>query len=83
MVEKQECIDAINRCLKTRHINDAVILFNYLCDIKGFANHDGVKYVHENPMILNIYIPEIMNQLMDAFKLTSIIDKNNILITVF
>lgn len=83
MVEKQECIDAINKFLKTKNLNDAVILFDYLCDIKGFSNHDGVQQMHDNPMILQLYINEVISQLMDTHKLISITDKNNILITVF
>ena len=40
MVSKEDCIAAINKFIKSKSINDAVVLLEYLCDIKDLENKE-------------------------------------------
>ena len=83
MVSREEAIDSINKFLETKSIDNAVILFKYLCDVKGMNEHPGLVQMCNNPALLSMYIGQTIEELMVALKINKITDKYNNLIIVF
>lgn len=83
MVSKEDCIDAINKFIWFRNMNDAVVLLEYLCDIKGLENKEEVLKVLTNPALISMLMPKILEELEIELSLTRLTDRNNNLILVF
>ena len=83
MVSKEDCIAAINKFIKSKSINDAVVLLEYLCDIKDLENKEEALKALSNPALISMLIPRILEELEIEFNLTRLTDRNNNLILVF
>ena len=83
MVSKEDCINAINKFIKSNNLNDAVVLLEYLCDIKDLPNKQEALNMLINPALMSILIPRILEELEREFNLIRLTDKNNNLILVF
>ena len=84
MVSKEECLSTINKFINCFDINDAILLLNYLCDIKESKYKEEIlNTIGSNIVLLNSLIPNILEELERHFGLIRIIDKNNKLILVY
>ena len=83
MVSKEDCIDTINKFIQSNSINDAVVLLEYLCDIKDLENKEEALKALSNPALISMLIPRILEELEIEFNLTRLTDRNNNLILVF
>lgn len=83
MVSKEDCIDAINKFIRSKNINDAVVLLEYLCDIKDLPNKQEALNALNNPALISMFMPRILEELEIEFNLTRLTDINNNLILVF
>ena len=83
MVSKEDCIAAINKFIKSKSINDAVVLLEYLCDIKDLENKEEALKALSNPALISMLIPRILEELEIEFNLTRLTDIDNNLILVF
>ena len=83
IVSKEDCIAAINKFIKSKSINDAVVLLEYLCDIKDLENKEEALKALSNPALISMLIPRILEELEIEFNLTRLTDRNNNLILVF
>ena len=83
MVSKEDCIATINKFIKSKSINDAVVLLEYLCDIKDLENKEEALKALSNPALISMLIPRILEELEIEFNLTRLTDRNNNLILVF
>ncbi len=83
MVSKEDCIAAINKFIRSKSINDAVVLLEYLCDIKDLENREEAIKTLSNPALISMLIPRILEELEIEFNLTRLTDGNNNLILVF
>lgn len=83
MVSKEDCIAAINKFIRSKNINDAVVLLEYLCDIKDLENREEAIKTLSNPALISMLIPRILEELEIEFNLTRLTDGNNNLILVF
>ena len=83
MVSKEDCIAAINKFIRSKSINDAVVLLEYLCDIKDLENREEALNTLSNPALVSMLIPRILEELEIEFNLTRLTDGNNNLILVF
>lgn len=83
MVSKEDCIDTINKFIKSKSINDAVVLLEYLCDIKDLPNKQEALNVLNNPALISMFMPRILQELEIEFNLVRVTDINNNLILVY
>ena len=83
MVSKEDCVAAINKFIRSKSINDAVVLLEYLCDIKDLENKEEALKALSNPALISMLIPRILEELEIEFNLTRLTDINNNLILVF
>lgn len=84
MVSKEECLSTINKFIKDSDINDAILLLNYLCDIKESKYREEIlNIVGGNTILLTSLIPNILEELERHFSLIRIIDKDYKLILVY
>ena len=83
MVNKEDCIVAINKFIKSKSINDAVVLLEYLCDIKDLPNKQEVLDTLNNPALISMFMPIILEELEIEFSLVRVTDKNSNLILVY
>lgn len=83
MVSKEDCIDAINKFIRSKNINDAAVLLEYLCDIKDLENKQEALNALNNPALISMFMPRILEELEIEFNLTRLVDRNNNLILVF
>ena len=83
MVSKEDCIAAINKFIRSKSINDAVVLLEYLCDIKDLENKEEALKALSNPALISMLIPRILEELEIEFNLTRLTDIDNNLILVF
>lgn len=83
MVSKDDCVNAINKFIESKSINDAVVLLEYLCDIKDLENREEALKVLTNPALISMFIPRILEELEIEFNLIRLTDRNNNLILVF
>lgn len=84
MVSKEECITTINRFLKNQRLDDAVILFKYLCDIKEITNRDSeINMIISNLVLMQLIIPLTIEKLEAHFNLIRVSDKSGNPIIVF
>ena len=84
MVSKEECLSTINKFIKDSDINDAILLLNYLCDIKESKYREEIlNIVGGNTILLTSLIPNILEELERHFNLIRIIDKDYKLILVY
>lgn len=83
MVNKEDCIVAINKFIRSKSINDAVILLEYLCDIKDLPNKQEVLDTLNNPALISMFIPRILEELEIELNLVRVTDKNSNLILVY
>lgn len=83
MVSKEDCIDAINKFIRSKNINDAAVLLEYLCDIKDLENKEETLNALNNPALISMFMPRILEELEIEFNLTRLVDRNNNLILVF
>ena len=83
MVSKEDCIAAINKFIRSKSINDAVVLLEYLCNIKDLENREEAIKTLSNPALISMLIPRILEELEIEFNLTRLTDGNNNLILVF
>ena len=83
MVSKEDCIAAINKFIRSKSINDAVVLLEYLCNIKDLENREEAIKTLSNPALISMLIPRILEELEIEFNLTRLTDRNNNLILVF
>ena len=83
MVSKEDCVAAINKFIRSKSINDAVVLLEYLCDIKDLENREEAIKTLNNPALISMFIPRILEKLEIEFNLTRLTDINNNLILVF
>lgn len=84
MVSREECKDTINKFINTGDINDAVILLDYLCQVKEISEKEyTINSIKGNLFILTEIIPKLLDELERHFNLIRITDKNNNLIIVY
>ena len=83
MVSKEDCIDAINKFIRSNSINDAVILLDYLCDIKDLENKEEALKALSYPALISMLMPRILEELERELNLVRLTDRNNNLILVF
>lgn len=83
MVSKDDCVNAINKFIRSKSINDAVVLLEYLCDIKDLPNKQEALNALNNPALISMLMPRILEELEIEFNLTRLTDRNNNLILVF
>ena len=83
MVSKEDCIAAINKFIRSKSINDAVVLLEYLCDIKDLPNKQEALDTLNNPALISMFIPIILEKLETEFSLVRVTDKNSNLILVY
>lgn len=83
MVSKEDCIATINKFIKSKNINDAVVLLEYLCEIKDLPNKQEALNALNNPALISMFMPRILEELEIEFNLTRLADRNNNLILVF
>lgn len=84
MVSREECLSTINKFIKYSDINNAILLLNYLCDIKESKYKEEIlNIVGGNIILLNSLVPNILEELERHFNLIRIIDKNYKLILVY
>ena len=83
MVDKETCVKDINKFIRSKSLNDAVILLEHLCDIKDLSNKQEAINTLNNPALISMLIPQIIEQLEIELKLVRLTDKNNILILVY
>ena len=84
MVSREDCVKTINKFIETKNIKDAVVLFEYLCDIKNPPNkEEAMKAICSNPTVLSVVLPQTIEELSIELKINKISDKNNTLITVY
>ena len=84
MVDRDTVVDAINKFIAYRQIEDIITLFDYLCEIKEISNRDqAVKAVAADPMIISVIANRTLEELETHFKICRVTDKNNQLISVF
>ena len=83
MVSKEDCIVAINKFIRSKSINDAVVLLEYLCDIKDLPNKQEVLDTLNNPALISMFMPIILEKLEIELNLVRVTDKNSNLILVY
>ena len=83
MVDKETCVEAINKFIKSKSIKDAVILLNYLCEIKDLPNKEEAINTLNNPALISMLIPQILDELEKHFNLVRVTDKNNTVLLVY
>lgn len=83
MVSKEDCIITINKFIKSKSINDAVVLLEYLCDIKDLPNKQEALNALNNPALISMFMPRILEELEIKFNLVRVTDINNNLILVY
>ncbi len=84
MVDRDTVVDAINKFIVHRKVEDVNTLFDYLCEVKQIPNKDeAVKAVTSNPVIISFITSRILEELETHFKINRVIDKNYQLISVF
>lgn len=84
MAEKETIINDINKFIQSKKVNDFMVLFNHLCDLKELKDKAiVVESISSNPILLSTIIDPTLITLEREYKINRIIDKNNILITVF
>ena len=83
MVSKEDCIATINKFIGSKSINDAVVLLEYLCDIKDLENKEEALNALSNPALISMLMPRILEELEIKFNLTRLTDINNNLILVY
>lgn len=83
MVDKETCVKGINKFIATKSIEDAVVLLEYLCDIKDLPNKEEALNALSNPALISMFMPRILEELERAFNLVRLTDRNNTLILVY
>ena len=83
MVSREDCVTTINDFLKTKDLKTAVILFRYLCELKGEAENPLVDEICNMPPLLSELIRQTVEALQIELKINKITDRNNNLIFVF
>lgn len=83
MVDKETCVKDINKFIATKSVKDAVVLLEYLCDIKDLPNKEAALNALSNPALISMFMPKILEELEIAFNLVRITDRNNTLILVY
>lgn len=84
MVSKEDCKDAINNFIKTNDIKYAVILLDYLCQVKEIIEKENtINSIVNNPITLSMVLPRLLEELERHFSLIRVTDKNNNLILVY
>lgn len=83
MVSKEDCIAAINKFIGSKSINDAVVLLEYLCEIKDLPNKQEALNALNNPALISMFMPRILEELEIKFNLVRVTDINNNLILVY
>jgi len=84
MAEKETIINDINKFIQSKKVNDFMILFNHLCDLRELRDRASViELISSNPILLSSIINPTLVLLEQEYKINRITDKNNILITVF
>ena len=84
MASREECVKTLNKFYRTQDLNVAVILLEYLCDVKETSKKKQVmEVVGTNPPLLGSLMPNIVRELEIAFILNKVTDKNNNLILFF
>ena len=83
MVDKETCVEAINKFIKSKSIKDAAVLLNYLCEIKDLPNKEEAINALNNPALISMFIPQILDELEKYFNLVRVADKNNTILLVY
>lgn len=84
MVDKETCVRDINKFIQSKNINDAVVLLEYLCEIKETPNKgEAINQLISNPMLLSVLLPQTIEELERHFNLVRLSDKNNNIISVY
>ena len=83
MVSKEDCIATINKFIRSKSINDAVVLLEYLCEIKDLPNKQEALNALSNPALISMFMPRILEELEIKFNLVRVTDIDNNLILVF
>lgn len=83
MVDKDICTEGINRFLRTQNHIDALVLLDYLCDIKNLPNKEEAVKSLDNPTLMTTFLPHIIEELIKEFNLIKVSDRYNTLILVF
>jgi len=83
MVDKETCVEAINKFIKSKSIKDAVVLLNYLCEIKDLPNKEEAINTLNNPALISMLIPQMLDELERHFNLVRVTDKNNTVLLVY
>jgi len=82
MVNREECVETINKFIETKNIELIVTLFEYLCELRDVTNREQIEAITKNPFLISELVPNVLEAIQREFKINGI-TKNNILITVF
>ena len=82
MVNREDCVRAINQFIEHRDLNEAIILIKYLAELNNSANTSMiVEELSINPTILTFILDQVIVELERKLNIYSIIDQyNNIII---
>jgi hypothetical protein len=82
MVNREDCVRAINQFIEHRDLNEAIILIKYLAELNNSANMSRiVEELSINPTILTFILDQVIVELERKLNIYSIIDQyNNIII---
>ena len=84
MVDRETCIKDINKFIKSSQLNDLMILFVYLCELKEIPNIDNVvNQVSNNISLMNVLALNILEELQIILKINKVTDKYNKTILVY
>lgn len=84
MVDRETCIKDINKFIKSNQLNDLMILFVYLCELKEIPNIDNViNQMSNNISLMNVLAPNILEELQITLKINKVTDKYNKTILVY
>ena len=82
MVDRDACINTINKFIRNKQLDTAIVLLEYLCDIKNLPNKKEAIEILSNPALISMLIPRIIEELEIELHLTRL-EKNNTLILVY
>ena len=82
MVNREDCVRAINQFIEHRNLNEAIILIEYLAELNNSTNIPRIiDELSVNPTILTLILDKVIVELERKLNIYSIIDQyNNIII---
>ena len=75
MVNREDCVRAINQFIEHRDLNEAIILIKYLAELNNSANTSRiVEELSISPTILTFILDQVIVELERKLNIYSIID---------